>query len=45
VAVIYRFGQFRLDAETEVLFRGDEPVAVGRRAVGVLRVLVNSPGT
>jgi TolB-like protein len=45
VAAIYKFGLFRLDAETEVLFRCTEPVAIGRRAVAVLRVLVDSPGT
>jgi TolB-like protein len=45
VSAIYKFGPFRLDAENEVLFQGTEPVAIGRRAVAVLSVLVDSPGT
>jgi hypothetical protein len=27
---IHTFGPFRLDAEAEILFRGAEPVALGR---------------
>jgi DNA-binding winged helix-turn-helix (wHTH) protein len=40
----YSFGPFRLDADAEVLFCGTEPVALGRRAVALLRVLVERPG-
>jgi TolB-like protein/Flp pilus assembly protein TadD len=40
----YKFGPFCLDVEAEVLFRGAEPVALGRRAVGLLQVLVRQPG-
>ncbi len=42
---IYAFGPFRLDAETEILFRDGEPVPLGRRAVALLRVLVERSGT
>jgi TolB-like protein len=44
VSATYKFGPFRLDVENQVLFRGGEPVAIGPRAVAVLRVLVDSPG-
>src|SRR6516164_1616072 len=40
----YTLGPFRLDGETEMLFRGAEPVALGKRAVAVLRTLVRQPG-
>jgi TolB-like protein len=40
----YNFGPFRLDAEAEALFRGTEPVALGRRGVALLRALVERPG-
>jgi TolB-like protein len=40
---IYAFGPFRLDISAEVLFRGAEPLPVGRRAVGVLRALLEHP--
>ena len=39
----YAFGQFRLDAKAEILFRGGDPVVLGRRAVALLRVLVERP--
>ena len=32
-ATIYSFGPFRVDAETKMLFRGSEPLPIGRRAV------------
>ena len=38
----YVFGPFRLEAE--ILFRGSEPVAVGQRAIALLRALVERPG-
>jgi TolB-like protein len=41
---IYAFGPFRLDVETEILFRGEEPLPVGRRGVALLRALVERPG-
>jgi len=41
---IHKFGPFRLDTKAEILFRGSEPVALGRRAVALLRVLVERPG-
>jgi TolB-like protein len=37
-------GPFRLDTETETLFQGAEPTALGRRAVAVLRALVERAG-
>jgi DNA-binding winged helix-turn-helix (wHTH) protein len=40
----YTFGPFRLDTEAAILFRRGEPVALGRRAVGLLRVLVEQHG-
>ncbi|QOZ55529.1 hypothetical protein XH90_32260 [Bradyrhizobium sp. CCBAU 53338] len=42
---IRQFGPFRLDAEAEMLFRGSEPIALGRRAVMLLRLLVEQAGT
>ena len=44
MAAIYTFGPFRLDAAAEILFRGSEPVALGQRAVALLRVLVEAAG-
>lgn len=41
----YRIGPFVLDATASVLTRGGSPVALGKRAVAVLSVLVRSPGT
>ena len=40
----YTFGPFRLDSEAAILFRRGEPVALGSRAVGLLRVLVERRG-
>ena len=34
----------RLQVDAEILFRGSEPLPVGRRAVALLRVLVERPG-
>jgi len=42
---VYTFGPFRLDISSEILFRGADPVPVGRRAVGVLRALVEHLGS
>ncbi|MGA2289113.1 FxSxx-COOH system tetratricopeptide repeat protein [Bradyrhizobium sp.] len=44
IATIYAFGPFRLDLQAEMLSRGKEPVAIGRRAVALLRMLVERPG-
>ncbi len=38
------FGPFRLDARNSALFRGSEPVALGRRAVALLHALAERPG-
>ncbi len=40
----YTFGPFRLDPEAGILFRRGEPVSLGPRAVGLLRVLVERRG-
>jgi DNA-binding winged helix-turn-helix (wHTH) protein len=40
----YTFGPFRLDSEATTLFRSGEPVALGPRAVGLLRALVERHG-
>ncbi|MES5485320.1 FlgO family outer membrane protein [Bradyrhizobium sp. INPA03-11B] len=44
MATNYRFGSFLLDADSEVLFRGTEVIALGRRPVALLRVLVQHAG-
>jgi TolB-like protein len=44
MAASYRFGPFHLDAATEVLFRGAEPIALGQRAVALLHALVDRAG-
>jgi len=44
MAATYILGPFRLDAETDTLFRGSEPVSLGHRAVVLLRVLVEQRG-
>ena len=41
---IQAFGPFRLDSGAEILFRGDEALPLGRRAVALLRVLVECSG-
>jgi TolB-like protein len=41
---VHTFGPFRLDATAEILFRETEPVALGHRAVALLRVLVEQAG-
>jgi DNA-binding winged helix-turn-helix (wHTH) protein/tetratricopeptide (TPR) repeat protein len=42
---IHALGPFRLDAERELLLRGSEPVALGQRAIALLRALVERPST
>src|SRR5215472_6670519 len=44
MATIYLLGPFRLDVEAAILFRGAEPVALGQRAVALLRALVERAG-
>ena len=44
MTAIYAFGQYRLDVAAGILFRGAEPVALGRRAVALLQVLVEGAG-
>ena len=44
MAATYVLGPFRLDAETNTLFRGGDPVSLGHRAVVLLRVLVEQRG-
>ena len=41
---IYAFGPFRLDTKAGILFRGADPVALGQRAIALLRVLIERPG-
>jgi TolB-like protein/tetratricopeptide (TPR) repeat protein len=40
MAMIHEFGPFRLDSVAEMLFRGREPIALGQRAVALLRLLL-----
>jgi TolB-like protein/Flp pilus assembly protein TadD len=42
--MVYAFGPFRLDGSAEILFRDADPLPLGRRAVGVLRKLLEHPG-
>jgi DNA-binding winged helix-turn-helix (wHTH) protein len=42
--MIYALGPFRLDTQDNLLFRGTEPLALGRRALALLRALVERPG-
>src|SRR6516164_3683622 len=44
MAASYILGPFRLAAETDTLYRSGEPVSLGRRAVALLRVLVEQRG-
>jgi hypothetical protein len=40
----YQFGQFRLDPEAGILYRGTEPTMLGQRAVAMLRLLLENAG-
>jgi DNA-binding winged helix-turn-helix (wHTH) protein len=44
MAAIHAFGPFRLDADAEILFKGSEPLPLGRRAVALLHALVVRQG-
>ncbi len=41
---IYELGPFRLDTPNGLLLHGSEPVMLGRRAVALLRALIEKPG-
>jgi DNA-binding winged helix-turn-helix (wHTH) protein len=41
---IHRLGPFRLDTQDDLLLLGRAPVALGRRAIALLRSLVERPG-
>src|SRR5262245_28872291 len=42
--VIHSLGPFRLDTQAHLLLRNSAPVALGRRAIALLRALVERPG-
>jgi TolB-like protein len=44
IPTIYAFGPFRLDAQGETLFRDTGPVALSKRAVALLHMLVERAG-
>jgi TolB-like protein/DNA-binding winged helix-turn-helix (wHTH) protein/Flp pilus assembly protein TadD len=44
MVTIHALGPFRLDTQDDLLFRGAEPVTLGRRAIALLRALVERPG-
>jgi DNA-binding winged helix-turn-helix (wHTH) protein len=44
MVTIYGLGPFRLDMQDDLLFRGAEPVTLGRRAIALLQALVERPG-
>ncbi|CDN57908.1 Adenylate cyclase; Cya3 (plasmid) [Neorhizobium galegae bv. officinalis bv. officinalis str. HAMBI 1141] len=45
MATILTFGSFRLDVDAQILFCRAEPLGLGRRAVALLRVLLERAGT
>jgi DNA-binding winged helix-turn-helix (wHTH) protein len=42
---IHRLGPFRLDTQHNLLLREGAPVPLGRRAIALLRTLLEQPGT
>lgn len=44
MATLYQFGPYKLAANTGILFRDTEPLALGQRAVVLLRTLIERPG-
>src|SRR5271169_4011451 len=42
---IHALGPFRLDTQAHLLLRDSAPVALGRRAIALLQILVERPGT
>jgi TolB-like protein len=45
IPTIYAFGPFRLDAQGVTLFLGAEPVALSKRAVALLGILIDRAGS
>src|SRR5690242_615646 len=45
MATVHTFGPFCLDGDAEILFCGAEPTALGRRAIALLRLLLERAGT
>src|SRR5216683_2048782 len=45
MTTIHKFGPFRLDADSNILFCGAEPTVLGQRAVALLRLLLIEAGT
>ena len=45
MSTVYVFGPFRLDPSAEILLRNADPLPLGRRAVGLLRALLDHSGT
>jgi DNA-binding winged helix-turn-helix (wHTH) protein/predicted ATPase len=41
---ILALGPFRLDTQSNLLLRGDQPIALGQRAIALLRALIEQPG-
>jgi TolB-like protein len=44
MGAIYTFGEFKLNTELDVLSRASQPLPLGRRAVTLLRALIERPG-
>jgi len=44
MTTIHKFGPFRLDADSQILFCGAEPTVLGQRAVALLRLLLERAG-
>jgi TolB-like protein/Tfp pilus assembly protein PilF len=44
MGAIHHFGPFRLDGDAAILFHGGEPIALGQRAVALLRLLLERAG-
>src|SRR5260370_28537464 len=44
MTTIHKFGPFRLDADSKILFCGAQPTVLGQRAVALLRLLLERAG-
>jgi DNA-binding winged helix-turn-helix (wHTH) protein len=44
MATVHQFGPFRLDGDAEILFCDAKPTALGRRAIALLRLLLERAG-
>jgi adenylate cyclase len=42
--MVYAFGPYRFHISSEILFRGADPIPVGRRALALLGALLSQPG-